>query len=92
MVRTAAQGRRKDRPGKRGEKMTQNELSETAIRLREMRKRKGLTQKDLADRYGIPKRTVENWETGSVQHRECPLYVLDMLERLLDIDYEDKKG
>lgn len=72
--------------------MGQNELSETAIRLKAMRKRKGLSQQNLADRYGIPKRTIENWESGSATHRECPLYVLDMLERLLDIDYEDKTG
>lgn len=70
--------------------MGQSELSETALRLKAMRKRKGLSQQDLADRYGIPKRTIENWESGSAMHRECPLYVLDMLERLLDIDYEDK--
>ena len=39
-------------------------LPETALRLRKLRKEHGLTQQSLADFLGIPKRTIENWETG----------------------------
>lgn len=39
-------------------------LPETALRLRELRKAHGMTQQALADLLEIPKRTIENWETG----------------------------
>lgn len=39
-------------------------LPETALRFRKLRKEHGLTQQSLADLLGIPKRTIENWETG----------------------------
>jgi transcriptional regulator with XRE-family HTH domain len=33
-----------------------------ATRLRELRQRCGLTQTELADRAGVPMRTLQNWE------------------------------
>ena len=36
-------------------------------RLKELRKRKNLTQKELADNLGISKRTLGYWEKGEVQ-------------------------
>lgn len=44
--------------------------------IREMRKRTGMTQHDFAQRLGIPKRTVQNWETSE---RECPQYVKQLI-------------
>ena len=38
----------------------------------------GMTQAAFAERYCIPKRTVENWCSGS---RECPLYTRLLLQR-----------
>ena len=38
----------------------------------------GLSQAAFAERYCIPKRTVENWCSGS---RECPLYTRLLLQR-----------
>ena len=32
--------------------------------IKEARQRVGLTQQQLADKFGIPKRTVENWDGG----------------------------
>ena len=55
----------------------------TAERAKAIRKASGLTQAAFADRYGIPKRTVENWEGGQ---REAPSYVLDLLERVVSED------
>lgn len=49
-----------------------------ADRAKAIRKASGLTQAAFADRYGIPKRTIENWEGGQ---RDAPSYVLDLLER-----------
>ena len=38
-------------------------------KIKEARKAAGLTQKQMADDMGIPKRTIENWEAGV---RSCP--------------------
>ena len=45
--------------------------------IKEARKQVGLTQQALSDWLGIPKRTIENWESGK---RTPPSYVLEMLE------------
>lgn len=44
----------------------------------------GLSQKAFGKKYGIPARTIENWESGE---REMPDYVLDLLEKAV---WEDK--
>lgn len=38
-------------------------------KIKEARKAAGLTQQQMSDEMGIPKRTIENWEAGS---RSCP--------------------
>ena len=43
---------------------SKTDLPEMALRIRELRKQHGLTQQEFADLLGIPKRTIENWETG----------------------------
>lgn len=45
-------------------------------RIKEIRKQAGLTQKELSTLYGIPKRTVEDWERGA---HEPPDYVANLL-------------
>ena len=45
--------------------------------IREMRNRFGDTQSEFAERYHIPFRTIQNWETGV---REPPEYVVNLLE------------
>lgn len=52
--------------------------------------RLGLTQKKISDMFGIPRRTIEDWETGK---RKCPDYVerlvMEKLEQTFDIpDYK----
>lgn len=54
-----------------------------AERAKVIRKASGLTQVAFATKYGIPKRTIENWEGGQ---REAPAYVLDLLERVVSED------
>lgn len=44
----------------------------------------GLSQKAFGKKYGIPARTIENWESGE---REMPDYVLDLLEKVV---WEDR--
>ena len=52
---------------------------------KELRKKTRLTQAAFAERYGIPKRTVENWESGT---NRPPGYVLRMLKQIVEIDEE----
>ena len=43
----------------------------------------GLSQAEFAKKYGIPKRTIEDWDRGT---RNPPKYVLDLLERVVEED------
>ena len=52
--------------------------------IKELRQHTGLSQAAFAQKYEIPKRTVENWEEG---HREPPVYVLKLLERVIMEDF-----
>lgn len=56
---------------------------EQGERVRELRQRTGLTQERFCEVYGIPKRTLENWEQGS---RKPPEYVVALLERAVEQD------
>lgn len=68
----------------KGAKLEKNEhdLSPSA---KEIRSRTGLTQARFAEKYGIPKRTLESWEMGT---REPPRYVLRLLERAVKKDFQ----
>lgn len=54
--------------------------------VKEIRKKAGLTQEAFSKKYGIPKRTIENWEGGK---SNPPDYVLQMLARIVDMDAEN---
>lgn len=56
----------------------------TADKVKALRKKAGLTQVAFANHFGIPLRTITNWEQGMFSP---PSYVLMMLERLCDIDF-----
>lgn len=43
---------------------------------KELRISSGMTQQVFAEYFGIPKRTVENWEMGI---RKCPEYLLELM-------------
>ena len=49
----------------------------------EIRTAYGLTQAAMAEKFGIPKRTIENWDEGS---RKPPAYVLTMMLRILELE------
>lgn len=38
--------------------------------IKEARTKAGLTQKEMAEMFGIPKRTIENWEEGKSRPAE----------------------
>lgn len=44
---------------------------------KELRKASGMTQKDFSEYFGIPKRTIENWET---EERKCNDYIIELME------------
>ena len=44
---------------------------------KELRQQSGMTQQQFADYFGIPKRTVEDWERGV---SKCAKYLLDLME------------
>lgn len=57
------------------------------IKVKELREKYQLTQAKLSELYGIPKRSIENWETGS---RKPPEYVVNLLEKALEADFTEE--
>ena len=53
------------------------------MNIKEMREMLGDTQESFAIRYGIPKRTIENWEENK---SKPPDYVVRLLERCVKQD------
>ena len=51
--------------------------------IKQMRRLLGDTQCEFSKRYGIPLRTIQNWENGV---RKPPQYVLDLLEKKVERD------
>lgn len=57
------------------------------MKIKTLRKKTGLSQNAFARRFGIPVRTLQQWEQGK---SAPPAYVISMMERLLESegDYE----
>lgn len=45
--------------------------------IKSLRTESGMTQKAFAEYFGIPYRSIQNWEGGQ---RECPPYLLALME------------
>jgi len=62
------------------------------MEIREIRALTGLTQRQFADKYHIPFGTYQKWEvpTESINHRDCPIYVKELLERAVREDFQIK--
>ena len=43
---------------------------------KELRKSSGMTQKQFSEFFGIPRRTIEDWERG---HNKCAPYLIDLM-------------
>lgn len=48
---------------------------------KELREASGMNKTDFGKYFGIPFRTVQNWEGGS---RKCPEYLLDLMKYKLE--------
>lgn len=58
------------------------------MEIKEIRKLTGLSQKGFAEKYGIPVRSIENWESSNPREkRQCPGYLLHLLERVVREDF-----
>ena len=57
----------------------------TAERAKAIRKASRLTQAAFAERYGIPKRTIENWEADGAAARSCAPYIRLMMQEALGL-------
>lgn len=47
------------------------------MNIKELRQAIGMTQKQFGEYFGIPKRTIEDWET---ERRRPPVYVVNLIE------------
>ena len=47
------------------------------MKIKTLREAAGMTQKDFAEYFHIPYRTVQDWNAGQ---RKCPEYLLDLME------------
>lgn len=62
---------------------------------KELRERSGMARTQFAEYFGIPYRTIQDWELGN---RKCLDYVLKLMEYklinegLIRADMENKKG
>ena len=57
--------------------------------IREIRESIGMSRSDFSRTYGIPVRTLEDWEAGK---RKCPEYVVKLLRRVAVEDAENIDG
>lgn len=48
---------------------------------KELRQQSGMTQHQFAEYFGIPRRTIENWEAGV---NKCADYVIALMKYKLD--------
>ena len=59
------------------------------VNIKDLRRQLGDTQIEFAERYNIPFRTVQNWETGV---RKPPEYILELLKHRIEGDLVNKKA
>ncbi len=50
------------------------------MKIKELRKQTGLTQTQFGALFGIPMRTIQEWES---ENRKPPEYIINMIEELL---------
>lgn len=55
--------------------------------IKEARKKAGMTQKEMADFFGMPKRNIENWEGGK---NDPPEWVEKLITEKLEKLTEDR--
>lgn len=51
------------------------------MEIKEIREKTGMTRKAFAEYFGIPVRTIEDWEA---EKRKCALYLIDLIQYKLE--------
>ena len=52
-------------------------------RLKELRKELRLSQAKFAEKFGVPVRTIQDWEYGK---REVRSYIVDMMHKIIELE------
>ena len=52
--------------------------------VKELREKMGMNRREFSDYYGIPYRTVQDWEA---EKRELPEYLLRLMKYLAEVEY-----
>ena len=65
------------------------EKAVTANEMIAIREKTGMSRKEFADAFGIPYRTISDWEHGE---RKMPDYVLRLLAYKVRMEYVEKRG
>ena len=62
--------------------------------IKEIRRLTGLSQADFGRQYNIPLSTIKKWEAdpNNQNYRECPIYVNQLLEKAIRIDFDLNGG
>lgn len=56
---------------------------ETTNAFKELRQASGMSQRKFADYFGIPRRTIEEWDSNN---RECKPYIIALMRFKLEQD------
>ena len=65
--------------------MQNKETMDNKDKIKELRKRLGLSQAKFAEKWEIPKRTIEDWEAGK---REVKGYIVSMMYKIVEFEKE----
>lgn len=57
------------------------------MKFKDLTKVYGMSVKSISERFGIPYRTAQNWNS---EQRECPDYVLRMIDEILENESKEK--
>ena len=60
-----------------------------AEKIRELRARTGMNRKEFCEYFGIPARTVSEWERDG---RHAPDYLVRLLEYYIRMEFREEKG
>lgn len=62
----------------------EGDLMSRGKEVKELREKMGMNRREFSDYYGIPYRTVQDWE---VEKRELPEYLLRLMKYRAEVEY-----
>lgn len=62
----------------------EDDLMSRGKEVKELREKMGMNRREFSDYYGIPYRTVQDWEA---EKRELPEYLLRLMEYRAEVEY-----